>query len=413
MPARRPAEIAQDILDRCLHGDLWPREPFHSLIDVCLSYHGEEARAGSDALFRILVEGLADRFEPRLSEVYAEMFAEAVCRVYPEWRPETLVTRYENVRKTRRFDAKNDQIRTVFVLSRVTLGADIAITSLALDAAKRCFPSARIVLAGGPKTRDLFVSDPKVDYIPITYGRSATFRERLSVWPELRQRLSEPNSIVIDPDSRLTQLGLLPVCPDESYYLYESRAFGWDGADSLTDLMRRWLAETFDVEDASPYIAPAPQAIDPETVTVSLGVGENQAKRIADPFEETLLAGLVGRGANVLIDKGFGDEEALRAERLAARFPGVRTFQGSFAAFASVISGSRLYVGYDSAGQHAAAASGTPLVSVFAGFPCPRMFERWRPTGRGPIEIVRVDKPDPDEVLERTLAAVDRLFALR
>jgi ADP-heptose:LPS heptosyltransferase len=115
----------------------------------------------------------------------------------------------------------------------------------------------------------------------------------------------------------------------------------------------------------------------------------------------------------VLIDKGFDDEEALRAERLAARFPGVRTFQGSFAAFAAMISGSRLYVGYDSAGQHAAAASGTPLVSVFAGFPCPRMFERWRPTGRGPIEVVRVDEPDPDEVLERTLAAVDRLFALR
>jgi ADP-heptose:LPS heptosyltransferase len=115
-----------------------------------------------------------------------------------------------------------------------------------------------------------------------------------------------------------------------------------------------------------------------------------------------------------LIDKGFGDEEALRAERLAARFPAVRTFQGPFAAFAAMISRSRLYVGYDSAGQHAAAAAGTPLVSVFAGFPCPRMFERWRPTGRGPIEVVRVDRPDdPDEVLERTLAAVDRLFALR
>ena len=37
------------------------------------------------------------------------------------------------------------------------------------------------------------------------------------------------------------------------------------------------------------------------------------------------------------------------------------------------------YVGYDSAGQHVAAASGTPLISIFAGYPSERMFQRWRP----------------------------------
>jgi ADP-heptose:LPS heptosyltransferase len=413
LPARPPAEIARDILDRCLRGDPWPRNPFHAVIDTCLSDHAEEALAGSDALFRILVEGLADRFEPRLSEIYAEMFAEAVCRVHPAWTPVKLVERYRNVRKVRRFDAKSDRIRTVLVLSRVTLGADIAVTSLALDAAKRRFPSAQVVLAGGPKSRELFATDPRIAHVSITYGRSGTLRDRLSVWPELRARLSQPDSIVIDPDSRLTQLGLLPVCSDDSYYLFDSRAFGGEGTESLTELMRRWLAETFGVEDAAPYIAPAPQAVDPEVVTVSLGVGENPAKRIGDSFEEPLLAALLDRGAKILIDKGFGEDEAVRVERLAARHPGVRTFQGSFAAFAAMIARSRLYVGYDSAGQHAAAASGTPLVSVFAGFPCLRMFERWRPTGRGPIEVIRVDQRDPEDVLERTLAAVDRLLALR
>ena len=37
-----------------------------------------------------------------------------------------------------------------------------------------------------------------------------------------------PNSIVIDPDSRLTQLGLLPICREEDYYFFESRSFGAD-----------------------------------------------------------------------------------------------------------------------------------------------------------------------------------------
>ena len=67
-------------------------------------------------------------------------------------------------------------------------------------------------------------------------------------------------------------------------------------------------------------------------------------------------------------------------------------------------------MGYDSGGQHAAAVCGTPLVTVFAGFASPRMFARWYPTGPGPKEVIRVDRADPQAVLEKTLAAVDRLI---
>jgi len=57
-------------------------------------------------------------------------------------------------------------------------------------------------------------------------------------------------------------------------------------------------------------------------------------------------------------------------ERAVERAGVEATFwDGSFAGFASIIAASRLYVGYDSAGQHIAAAAGVPLVSVFAGFP--------------------------------------------
>ena len=80
-------------------------------------------------------------------------------------------------------------------------------------------------------------------------------------------------------------------------------------------------------------------------------------------------------------------------------------WEGSFAGFASLIAGSRLYVGYDSAGQHVAAACGVPLISIFAGFPSPRMFARWRPTGAG-AAVIRVDRPDPAETIERVKQAV-------
>ena len=144
-------------------------------------------------------------------------------------------------------------------------------------------------------------------------------------------------------------------------------------------------------------------------VTISLGVGENPAKRIGDPFEAELLRALVERGAFILIDKGAGGEEAGRVEAAIRGLPmeRVQCWEGAFAPFAAEIVRSDMYVGYDSAGQHVAAACGVPLVSVFAGFASPRMFARWRPTGAGRIEVVKVDNPDPARVLEDTLRAIE------
>jgi ADP-heptose:LPS heptosyltransferase len=149
-----------------------------------------------------------------------------------------------------------------------------------------------------------------------------------------------------------------------------------------------------------------PEPAERPAVAVSLGVGENPAKRIPHPFEERLLALLGERPGAIWIDRGAGGEEAARVERAIARSglpPGrVRTWDGSFAGFASLISRAELYVGYDSAGQHVAAACGVPLVSIFAGFPAPRMFHRWRPAGR----VIRVDDVDPEAVLRRVARAL-------
>jgi ADP-heptose:LPS heptosyltransferase len=139
--------------------------------------------------------------------------------------------------------------------------------------------------------------------------------------------------------------------------------------------------------------------------TVSFGVGENPGKRLADPFEEDLLKHLP---RPVLIDRGAGGEEAQRVERAVARAgSGIAMWDGSFAGFAAHIEKSKLYVGYDSAGGHVAAACGVPLISIFAGFASERMLQRWRPTGAGPIHIVRPDSgEDATASVLRALAAV-------
>jgi ADP-heptose:LPS heptosyltransferase len=270
------------------------------------------------------------------------------------------------------------------VLSRITLGADVAITSVILDAVKRRFPGAAIWFAGPRKNFDLFAADSRIEHMPVDYG--STVEERFS--PD------QYEAVVVDPDSRISQLGLLPVAPEESYYFFESRG---EGTGSLTEMARSWTDQVFGVAGA-PYVAPAEQPVVQGAVAVSLGVGENPAKRLPDPFEKRLLAALP---PPLVIDSGASEEEAGRVRRAAPAHATV--LRGSFAQFAATIAASRLYVGYDSAGQHVAAAAGVPLVSVFAGYPSDRFAERWRPSG----EVVLAGGGDE---LERVLAAVRRVL---
>jgi hypothetical protein len=362
--------------------------------------------AGGQALFGILVEGLADRFEPRLCDVYARLFSQAVAHVAGSVDPGSLVARYQRVRRPRPISGEPHR---VFVLSRVTLGADVAVTSVLLAAAKQRFPHAEIVFVGPRKNFELFARDPRLRHADMAYRRGG-LRQRLAVWEPLKALLAAPDAVVIDPDSRLTQLGLLPVCPEEFDHLFESRGYGGETDRALPELAAAWAETTFGVPQAKPYVALDRSSAGHAHTAVSLGVGENPAKRIPDPFEERLLGLLAGPGgtpgAALAIDKGAGGEESARVERAVER-SGVKAafWEGSFAGFAAIIAASRLYVGYDSAGQHVAAACGVPLVSIFAGFPSPRMFQRWRPISRR-ATVIRVDRPDPLEVLERVQAAI-------
>jgi len=273
----------------------------------------------------------------------------------------------------------------------------VAVTSVILDAAKQRFPSAAIWFVGPRKSWELFAADARLRHLALAYGRGGTIDDRLSVWPQLRAAVSLPHSIVIDPDSRLTQLGLLPICPEEDYYFFESRSYGADEADVLSCLAERWVAETFGADRARAYISTGLEAAE-FAATVSFGVGENPAKRVADPFEEELLRRLP---RPILIDKGAGGEEAERVERAVAKAggEGIVMWDGSFAGFAAHIQRSRFYVGYDSAGGHVAAACGIPMIGIFAGAACDRMFQRWRPAGPGKTEIIRPEQMRFEELV--------------
>lgn len=411
MESISPDRAAAALREACLRGEAWPESLADGLTRQALEADEYVSLIASRALFGGVVEPLADRFEARLCDEYARLFAQVLGQALPDLDPAALVERYGRVRAVRSVEGEPS---TVFVLSRVTLGADIAVTSIVLDGARRRFPKARIVLAGSRKAWELFEMDPRLSFLPLPYGRTATLRDRLSLWPEIQERLSAAGSIVLDPDSRLTQLGLLPVCGAEQHHLFESRSYGGDGTESLPVLTARWVGETLGVEDAQPYFAPRLQVEfgSQAVIAVSLGVGENAAKRMEDPFEEELLRMLTRLGPLVMVDRGAGGEESERVERAIERCgtaPGrIGMHEGSFASFASLIARSGLYVGYDSAGQHVAAVLGVPLISVFRGAVCERFFRRWAPDGAGQKTVIRADGMTVQEALDAVGAALPR-----
>ena len=148
------SELAQEILDCCLRYGTWPAWKLDALIDRALDEEDEfAAHAATRALFGIVIERLGDLFEPELCDIYAKLFAHVISRALPEYHPDDLLRRYRRVRQVRRF--QGGEVQRVFVLSRVTLGADVAVTGVALAAAKERFPDAEICFVGPAKNAEM------------------------------------------------------------------------------------------------------------------------------------------------------------------------------------------------------------------------------------------------------------------
>ncbi len=335
--------------------------------------------------FRVIVESLADSFDPAEAAAYEELMR--------AWIPPGARIR----------PVIPDRVETVYALSRVTLGSDIKITSIILDAMKKRFPDARIVFVANRKSAELFAADARIVHFDAEYPRAGPVSLRIEFAHWLRSQLEGRRSIVVDPDSRMTQLGLIPVCGARYHFHFPSRTA--DAAGNLTELTQRWVEEVFG-ESGKAYIAPNRVHIDGDAprAAVSFGVGENDSKRIKGDFEAQLIRALGEEYRTIWVDRGIGGEEARRvtgAAETSGLSERIRFWEGSFAGFASIISQCDFYAGYDSAGQHAAAAAGVPLISFFAGAPSERFRQRWSPAGQGRIQVVDGDSLTPDECLDR------------
>src|SRR5262249_45128275 len=462
--AQRAADLAM-VYHRERGGYL--RDAVTLLCEITSEEDREVARAGVRALFQDLIERLNDTFDPAACKLYDRIFARVIdyYRRLPQSREfdgalrgfglmnePDLLARKSAIRNPRA-PIRNPQsaISKVLLLSRITIGADVAVTSVIIARLRALLPQAEFVLLGPAKLRELFGGDHRVRIREIEYERGGGVLSRLTSWINLVEAVNEEirglnadEFWLIDPDSRLTQLGLLPLLKDErNYFFFESRSYQGPKTDddenprsairdprSIGQLTSRWLNQVFgDSRETFPYLAlPAEHqnfgrgvveklrcAGASHVTAISLGVGGNQRKRVSEEFEIEITNYLID-DSTLILDKGATNEEreqinrvvrALRAaghavieinegnrasaisrEKIEA---GAITWDGGVGAFAGLIAASDRYIGYDSAGQHIGAALGVPTLTFFVNSSSATFAERWRPYGPGFIKVVNVE----------------------
>ena len=248
---------------------------------------------------------------------------------------------------------------------------------------------------------------------------------------------------VFDPDSRLSQLGLLPICKNDSnYFFFESRSFQSTGNSSLGQLSSVWVNKICEpLPPSFPFLA-LPEFhksigsfiashLNRPIISLSFGVGGNEDKRINFDFEVELVRSLL-QSYTIILDSGFSPAELAQSYELESIFSSDGTqvlrlsedsyrqfpvkdflnqqiifWEGGIGSFAALISCSDQYIGYDSSGQHLAAALGVPVLTIFSDSSTEVFTQRWQPWGRSKVISVSARQSSPQliaEIISSTLS---------
>ncbi len=454
------------------------RAAIELLCEINASRLSSHAALGLEALFPKLIEKLNDAFLPAYCHLYDRVFAQIISffRRLPEGQhiddalnrfrlhnEADLLRRKRNLAHRKNLLLASRPLKKILFLSRVTIGADVAVTSVLMAHLKQQFPTSELVLIGSQKLSQLYGGDPRIRVRQLDYGRSGNLLSRLETWLRVLQlvelELSDLNSeeyCIIDSDSRLTQLGLLPVLPkpedEQCYFFFASRSYTHPENHKLGQLAAYWINHICGENKLSlPFVSLSPEQSVTEKqvfsylkdtghrpiICLSFGVGGNATKRISLQFEIDLVSALSHR-ARLIIDCGATPEEHEQVNTILSVLaqngkticpidesenlshcisPDILTWQGSLGTFAALIAVSNLYIGYDSAGQHLAAALNVPTLTIFVNSGSDYFPDRWQPHGPGRIKTIHLNpaqigagQPLPADFLSQVLNAQKQLL---
>lgn len=453
-PDALAGNMASSFMEQAYGGHEVILEYIDLLCEIAASNEPRLSQPAISALYGTIIEGLSDSFTSSGVNTCNLVLTRILSfvRTRPQGKEtnhllnslgfsstKKLLSRHDKLRRINPIpESVKKKVRKIIILSRATIGADVAITSVIVHRAHSSFPDAELILIAPKGIKDIFEGISRVRFVELPYERHGTFFDRTTGWPRLHQIVQEehqgvePDEILIfDPDTRFSQLGLLPLAAVKNTCYFSSRITISDGTNpTLSELTNQWLDKLLGENHFTPpkISLPAVHLKNAGTalhnvrkagcdfiIAINLGIGKNIKKRIPDPFEKELLPALLKeKNTLIFLDSGAGTEGLKKMHALLAAVKthsiptdfitenklssfkasfshGVVGFKGSVGATGSIINESDGFFGYDSMCQHLAAATRTPSVIVFAGAPTPRFLARWRPGNSDSLTIIPVN----------------------
>lgn len=445
-------QAAFSFIDHSYYNDHYEKEYIDLLCEIatfCPDPH--LTHPASAALFGIIIEQLCDDYQDFQFDTYNRVMTQIIsyCRTLPdgallhEYLNHNNITNHRELfnyahcihYKQYHFNPARP-IHRIFLLSRITIGADIAITSVIMQRLMTLFPQAKFVIIGSDKLKDVFGGNPRVRIRCLAYERHGGLLRRLHTWIEVSDIIKEESAsespdriLIIDPDSRITQLGLLPLGEHQNYLYFNSHPeSSTTPKASIAEITNQWLNQVFGPADfcypqvwltsaVRRHVGQFERIVRnsgcKRIVVVNLGVGGNDQKRLGLGFEIKLMFRLLDDLHTVVVfDMGYGAEEWNRAQRILAaernnkipvqqfRFEdidkihlshGILGLQSRIGQMAGLISCADEFIGYDSACQHIAAALRIPTLTIFAGTNNPRFIHRWSACGEEATKIIHIN----------------------
>jgi len=468
-------QIGHSFLDHYYQDGLYEQDYIDLICEMATTFPQIELNSiVSTIFFSVVIEELCDDYEDFQFKAYNRVMSQVIsyCRKLPAGSgldrcldkfnlssADDIASRAERIRTQENKIAQAPKtVRQIFILSRITVGADVAIVSVIVQRLSMMFPEAQIILLGSRKLAEIFSANPRLRIIQFDYIRRGSLLERFSSWQKLLEILDEETKptgkdtvLVIDPDSRILQLGILPVINDENY-LYFNTHNDWLSSKNacMGELTNAWLDKVFGHENfCYPRLWLDPSLLNQarkltsslikngcrKITAINFGFGGNPRKRLGLDFEKKFVHELLKQPKTVVIlDRGFGAEELNASQQIidelqnkgypvlqnqfgridAGNFShGLLALECNTGEIASLIANSHDFIGYDSACQHIAAALAIPTITIFTGSNNPRFIRRWSACGKTSCKVVHVntifncENIDLDEIINRIMEERD------
>lgn len=320
--------------------------------------------------------------------------------------------------------------KCVGIFSRVTYGADILLTSIVIRHVIKRWPDVDVVVLGDRCIAGLFEGVKTVDVEDIKYPRRGLLVDRILSVLRIEQVLKEYEmDLIINPDSRLDQLGLVPFRCNIPMLLWHPTCPLNQTSGSLAVSIDKWLSRRLGtIPSCRPGIffskifqqcaSQWKNIFGPNTIAVKLHHGGKPSKGLPFEYEIKLLERLASCGWRILLSKGTGIREEMESNDLVhklgweywdvqendhgksrlIRFGETNIdecklvrFYGSLPGWAAAVNGCGMALNYDSVGQHIAAALNVNSVVVFRDFPNERFIQAWTPPSKAVVKVVRLD----------------------